>query len=226
MLPSKKFDDAASYLSNAPSLAGISSTTRLELYGLFKYVTVGASPSSSRPSIFDMTGRAKWDAWNASGKKWSTAEHAEARYLELAQSLGWAEGSQLEAPKAEQKSDDDDIWDDDNTAPKLGQGLGITVSSMAGPVEVVGNDLHGLAVSNQIAKLDALVNEEPRLDLDAQDEYGYTALHLAADRGNIAIVKILLDHGANAVMKDSDGFSASELARIAGHSDIVQLLSS
>ncbi len=71
---------------------------------------------------------------------------------------------------------------------------------------------------------------------------GYTALHLAADRGNTAIVKILLDHGANAVLKvnsllylqafllihctqDSDGFSASELARIAGHSDIVQLLS-
>ncbi|KAK0464919.1 acyl CoA binding protein-domain-containing protein [Desarmillaria tabescens] len=208
MSPSKKFDDAASYLSNAPSLAGLSSSTRLELYGLFKYVTVGASPGSSRPSIFDMTGRAKWDAWNASGKKWPTAEQAEARYLELAQ-------TSLKPPKAEPKPDDDDIWDDDSTAPKSGQGLGVAVSSMAGPVEVVGDDdLHGLAVSNQIAKLAAL------------DEYGYTALHLAADRGNTAIVKILLDHGANAVLKDSDGFSASELARIAGHSDIVQLLSS
>ncbi|KAK0478251.1 acyl CoA binding protein-domain-containing protein [Armillaria novae-zelandiae] len=225
MSPSKKFDDAASYLSNAPSLGGVSSTTRLELYGLFKYVTVGANPGSSRPSIFDMTGRAKWDAWNASGKKWPTAEQAEARYLELAQSLGWTEGSQLAPSKAEQKPDDDDIWDDDSTIPQSGRGFGITVSSMAGPVEVVADDLHGLAVSNQIAKLAALVSGEPRPDLDAQDEYGYTALHLAADRGNTAIVKILLDHGANAILKDSDGFSASELARIAGHSDVVQLLS-
>lgn len=118
-----------------------------------------------------MTGRAKWDAWNASGKKWPTAEQAEARYLELAQSLGWTEGSQLAPSKAEQKPDDDDIWDDDSTAPQSGRGFGITVSSMAGPVEVVGDDLHGLAVSNQIAKLEALVNGEPRPDLDAQDEY-------------------------------------------------------
>ncbi|KAG7450619.1 ankyrin [Guyanagaster necrorhizus] len=226
MSSSKKFDDAASYLSNASSLASIPSSTRLELYGLFKYVTVGASPGSSRPSIFDMTGRAKWDAWNASGKKWSTAEQAEARYLELAQSLGWTEGNQVEASKAEQKPDDDSIWDDDGTAPKSGRGLGITVSSMVAPVEVVSDDLHGLAVSNQIARLAALLKEELELDLDAQDEYGYTALHLAADRGNTAIVKILLDQGANAALKDSDGFSASELARIAGHSDIVQLLSS
>lgn len=31
MSPSKKFEDAASYLSNAPSLGGVSSTTRLEV---------------------------------------------------------------------------------------------------------------------------------------------------------------------------------------------------
>ena len=31
LCPSKKFEDAASYLPNAPSLGGVSSTTRLEV---------------------------------------------------------------------------------------------------------------------------------------------------------------------------------------------------
>lgn len=70
---------------------------------------------------------------------------------------------------------------------------------------------------------------------------GYTALHLAADRGSGSVVKILLDKGANASLKvgcfyddrfpsglnfwqDSDETTALELAEIGGHDDIREML--
>ncbi len=38
------------------------SDTLLELYALFKQATVGDC-QGSRPGVFDLKGRAKWDAW-------------------------------------------------------------------------------------------------------------------------------------------------------------------
>jgi ankyrin repeat protein len=38
---------------------------------------------------------------------------------------------------------------------------------------------------------------------------GYTALHLAADRGNVATVELLLKHGANKTLKVSARSPAS-----------------
>lgn len=37
--------------------------TQLELYGLFKQASSG-NATGSRPGMFDMRGRAKWDAWD------------------------------------------------------------------------------------------------------------------------------------------------------------------
>jgi len=61
-------------------------------------------------------------------------------------------------------------------------------------------------------------------DVDAKDQYGFTALHLAADRGYIDIVKILIAKGANLGIKDPDDLTAISLAQVAGHDDIVDYL--
>ena len=50
----------------------------LELYGLYKQATVG-DVDTSRPGMFDMKGKAKWDAWNA--KKGTSQADAEAAYI-------------------------------------------------------------------------------------------------------------------------------------------------
>jgi len=63
------------------------------------------------------------------------------------------------------------------------------------------------------------------VDLNARDEFKYTALHLAADRGNVKIVKLLLEKGADQILKDPDNLTALELAETAGHEDVVKLLS-
>ena len=72
---------------------------------------------------------------------------------------------------------------------------------------------------------------------------GYTALHLACDRGNLATVKVLLKHGADQTLKashsfmhrwcicaqkcsvqDQDELTALELAETCSHDEIVKVL--
>ncbi|KAJ7169787.1 ankyrin repeat-containing domain protein [Mycena filopes] len=224
------FNAAAAYLSSASSVLNVASTVKLELYGLFKYINVSSTPPASRPSIFDFTGRAKWDAWAAAGNTYSSKAEAESRYLEIARSLGWKEG--IIAPESV-RSEDADIWDsdDDTDKPSRGNGepggLGNSVSSMARPEDDESDvSLHGLAVSNHLQELVALVHDDPSVDPNARDNFGYTALHLAADRGHLPIVTFLLENGADRTIKDEDDLTAAELAQAAGHERIVEILSS
>ncbi|KAJ3507282.1 hypothetical protein NLJ89_g6389 [Agrocybe chaxingu] len=156
--PSAYFHSAAAYLSSASSLKQVSSSTKLELYGLFKHLTVAPKPDVSRPSIFDMVGRAKWDAWDGAGKK--AADFS----------------------------------------------------------------IHGLALSNDVFGLTALLDGEPEIDVNALDEYGYAPIHLACDRGHIDIVQILLRRGADRNIKDPDGLTPLELAQEAGRVEIEKIL--
>ncbi|KAJ7596936.1 ankyrin repeat-containing domain protein [Mycena floridula] len=226
---SELFTSAASFLSNASSLSGVSTSIKLELYGLFKYLTVSPSPSTSRPSIFDMTGRAKWDAWNSMEKKYPSADQAEQRYLDIARSLGWSEGTVVNAEKEEEVSWDSDD-EDESTATSSkkggGGGFGTTVSTMAPPLETQDDGtLHfHVANSSDLARIAVFLKENPRFDVNSLDEFGYTALHLAADRGNVGAVRLLLEKGADATLKDPDGLTALELARVAGHDELVEVL--
>ena len=83
MTPQEAFDDAqkrVKTLSATPSNDDL-----LELYALYKQATAG-DVTGSRPGIFDVKGRAKWDAW--SEKKGTSKEAAADQYLALARRLG------------------------------------------------------------------------------------------------------------------------------------------
>ncbi len=54
-----KFDAAIAHSKTLPTQ---STTVQLDLYGLFKQASSG-DVSGSRPGMFDMRGRAKYDAW-------------------------------------------------------------------------------------------------------------------------------------------------------------------
>ncbi|XP_006454696.1 hypothetical protein AGABI2DRAFT_182670 [Agaricus bisporus var. bisporus H97] len=238
-MPSPNFELAAAYLSTASSLTKVSNTVKLELYGLFKYVTTGPKPTVSRPSIFDMTGRAKWDAWNAAGQKYVDAQEAELRYLQMAKELGWDETKIDQSVKNDSKKGkgkvrageegDDDIWDSDSdsgdSTTKSNSGLGLTVSTMAGAKEASEKTLHGFAVDNDVRGIEDLLKIVPNLNLNEMDEYGYTPLHLAADRGHIDVVKLLLSKGVDKSIKDPDDMTALELAHCVGNEDIISALS-
>ena len=62
-------------------------------------------------------------------------------------------------------------------------------------------------------------------DMDEREvlEVG-SALHKAAARGNSAVVKLLLDRGAEIELKDAQGRTALDVARIASPDEVVQIL--
>ncbi|KAF8350152.1 ankyrin repeat-containing domain protein, partial [Amanita rubescens] len=228
--PSSTFYEAAGYLSNASSLSNVPTSVKLELYGLFKYLTTSTAPSTTRPSIFDMAQRAKWDAWKNTGNKYSNPEEAEARYIEIAKNLGWIEGVTIEQEDADEidlNALDDEPEVKEGNASNISDsgGLGLKVSKAQPPVSVEDHSIHGLAIDNDVAGLTALLEKNLNVDLNARDEFKYTALHLAADRGNVQAVKLLLAKGADQSLKDPDNLTARELAETAGHEDVVKLLS-
>ena len=66
--------------------------------------------------------------------------------------------------------------------------------------------------------------EIPEVDINVVDKYGYTPLLWAVQKGKPAIVKILLDNGANVDAKLPDEKTAFDLAREGGYQDIVSIL--
>ncbi len=58
-----------------------------------------------------------------------------------------------------------------------------------------------------------ICNMKKRLDLDAQDMNGWTALHFAASKNSSRAIKELLDNGINRQLKDANGRKALHIAR-------------
>lgn len=66
--------------------------------------------------------------------------------------------------------------------------------------------------------------ERPDVDLDAKNDQGATALHLAAVKGNERLARALLLAGASALIQDRAGRTPALLAEAAGHGGVAALL--
>ena len=83
------FEDATDRMSSqdiADQVAAMSNEDKLEFYALFKQGTVG-DVNTERPGMFDMKGKAKWDAWEA--KKGMSQDDAKAAYVAKVQEKGF-----------------------------------------------------------------------------------------------------------------------------------------
>jgi diazepam-binding inhibitor (GABA receptor modulating acyl-CoA-binding protein) len=68
----------------AKTLTTVSQTDLLQLYALFKQSIFGDN-GTDRPGMFDMKGKAKWDAWTE--KKGMPKEVAQQAYIDLVAGL-------------------------------------------------------------------------------------------------------------------------------------------
>jgi ankyrin repeat protein len=82
--------------------------------------------------------------------------------------------------------------------------------------------LHYLAVfTNEELMQDIL---EGRININFENNFGYTPLHLAALEGNYKIVELLLDHGADLYVKNSEGITPIEIIKRSNNNKIHQVV--
>ena len=67
------------------------------------------------------------------------------------------------------------------------------------------------AAFGRVARLDELLSEQPEL-ARAWSEDGFTPLHTAAQNGDTELVRLLLEHGADAGATATDGRTPADLA--------------
>lgn len=65
--------------------------------------------------------------------------------------------------------------------------------------------------------LETILTKAPRINMDAQDKVGFTALHLAASLGNLPAVKLLLQFSADVAVPDAQERTPWRVALLQGH---------
>ena len=131
-------------------------------------LTVAPSPNTSRPSFFDISGRAKWDAWALASKTYEERpSEAEQRYLDIARSLGWEDGATTiaTADKTEEHPK--------RSGGGTGMGVSVSVVTPPSPDAEAASDLHGyaMAMDDDVTAISAFLRDTEGLDVNARDEY-------------------------------------------------------
>lgn len=86
--PLERFNEAVKSLDSLPEEPP--NDVKLKLYALYKQATVGKC-TASKPGVFDLVGKAKWDAWNTLGDM--PQEKAQEEYAALIGQLAGTAGS-------------------------------------------------------------------------------------------------------------------------------------
>ena len=185
-----------------------STDDRLKLYGLYKQSTCGAV-TTGRPYVWDVAGRAKWDAWHGHGDM--KQADAKQRYVALVAELS-SSGSNDGGDAAEAQA-----------AQSI---AGARVSTMQCESSGGGDDdappLVRLAERGDVAGVRAALKGGAAVD--ACDGDGRAALHWAADGGSVECCRVLLEAGARVDARDGDGLTALAYAVICDRGDVVDLL--
>ena len=80
-------------------------------------------------------------------------------------------------------------------------------------------------VEGDVAKVKFLLKYGGKqIAINEKNKYGLTPLQQSCLEGNLALVMLLLDHGANIEGKDKNGWSPLHFAIISGHCNITSLL--
>lgn len=198
-----KFNTAAEFLEK--NVDKIEQSHLLELYGLYKQATVGKC-NTPKPGLFNLQGKAKWNAWNKLGDL--SKDRSMENYINLLVKIFPTQ----------------DFSEASNTK-KLGQNK---VSTLI-PSDIVEQDstdknIFDLVKEGAIEKLLAILECPSNTGINSLDESGLGLIHWASDRGNPEVVKILLENHADIHLKDHDGQTALHYASSCGNELCVKIL--
>ena len=100
------------------------------------------------------------------------------------------------------------------------RGADVAAVSM-NPMEVT--PLHSAAAAHATEIVRMLVESDA--PVNAKQHGGWTALHAAADNGDLEMIKILLQNGADRLAQNDDGKTPAQIAQLKGRDQALQLLS-
>ncbi|XP_055636819.1 acyl-CoA-binding domain-containing protein 6-like [Toxorhynchites rutilus septentrionalis] len=182
----------------------------LRFYGFYKQAMVGKC-DIPKPGIFNMSGRAKWTAWSELGEM--SKEHAMKSYVQHLGKLN---------PDWDPEGQDDDTF-------KPQKASWVSVSTFALEEDGSGSEDKSIVdfikegdtdnVRNALREdgIDAVINE--------LDDEGLGLIHWAADRGNVEILRLILDVPQVKInLNDSFGQTALHYASSCGNRDCLKLL--
>ncbi|KAL3283635.1 hypothetical protein HHI36_006774 [Cryptolaemus montrouzieri] len=78
----------------------------------------------------------------------------------------------------------------------------------------------------KLEKIKKLFKMEDKPDINFQNEYKQTPLHLAVQKKELKVIELLLNHGANINIKNDQNMSPLDAAKLLNNTDIVNLLQS
>jgi acyl-CoA-binding protein len=175
----------------------MTSADKLRVYGLYKQATEGPCVSPKPRLLEGMTKHAKWTAWSELGDL--DSNKAKREYVALVRSLTKSQTS----PTRKALPDETVVFEEDAVRDSDDVGLGGPVFSRpelpfdgpSGPGGPNAGFLDGLALAcraGDVAGARALISKK-KIDFDARDEEGRTALHWAADGGHAETCSVVLE---------------------------------
>lgn len=202
-----EFGHAANYLQHLVN--ELDQSTLLVFYGLYKQATVGRC-NTTKPGIFSVQARAKWNAWN--DLKDMTSESAMTAYV-----------GKLTAIKPEWN---EEVKADGERSKKAAWvAVSTPVAHDDGPrIDEADKTLIDHVKEESVDVVRRLLLSTT-IDVNARDVDGLCAIHWAADRGNAVILHLLLQHGANVDEQEAEGGqTALHYAAGCGHMECVEIL--
>lgn len=202
----------------------------LKFYGFYKQATSGKC-NVPKPGIFNISGRAKWSAWNELGSL--TKEAAMQGYIQHLSSLKpeWNQHGDGDGFKPKGTSwvsvstfaqEEDDLEAGEKTIIdfiKEGNLEEVRKAVTSDEIEPVINELddEGLGMIHWAAdrgNIDILqlITKVPAANVNLRDSGGQTALHYASSCGNHQCVRLLVDSGADRTVPDDEGETCLDVA--------------
>ena len=213
---------------------------QLKLYGWYKQATEGDldETSTPQPPKYQVVKRAKYEAWKSlQGMSRGLAMQSYIDFVVWYEFTKETVGAGADDDQADIVYDDDDDEEEDSNKKNVMDvgGMALKPSTLVASGEEYGGGdesqsdhahlLHMAARDDDISRLKELLQSSSSgVDVNSLDESGQTPLHLAADRGSVDCVTLLLEAGANVLAADSDGFTALHVAVIANQVDVCRVL--